>query len=80
MRRWRTGTFIDVSALPATPKVRIYNPRLEQHGWQSTHTIVEMVTDDMPFLIDSLGMAMDRLGWHVHLIIHPVFRVRRRRR
>ena len=29
--------------------IRVYNPRLEEHAWQSTHTIVEMVQDDMPF-------------------------------
>src|SRR5262245_5921863 len=34
-------------------KVRAYNPDIEQHGWRSTHTIVEVVTDDMPFLVDS---------------------------
>ena len=56
-------------------KVQIYNPRIEQHGWQSTHTVIEVVTDDMPFLIDSLGMAMGRLGWTVHLVIHPVIGV-----
>ena len=40
---------------PGTPKVRVYNPQVEQHGWQSTHTVVEIVTDDMPFLIDSVA-------------------------
>ena len=58
-------------------KVRVYNPQIEQHGWQSTHTIVEVVTDDMPFLVDSVSMALNRLGLLIHLTIHPVLPVRR---
>src|SRR5829696_2004258 len=62
---------------PGTPKVRAYNPHFEEHGWQSTHTAVEIVTDDMPFLIDSVSMELNRRGFGVHLIIHPVLAVRR---
>jgi glutamate dehydrogenase len=62
---------------PGTTKVRVYNPRFEEHGWQSTHTAVEIVTDDMPFLIDSISMELNRRGCGVHLIIHPVLSVRR---
>ncbi|MDX1529727.1 MAG: NAD-glutamate dehydrogenase, partial [Gammaproteobacteria bacterium] len=62
---------------PAEPKVRVYNPQVEEHGWQSTHTIVEIVTDDMPFLVDSVRMALNRQGLTVHLLIHPVMRLRR---
>src|SRR5690606_20674819 len=58
-------------------KIRVYNPQIEQHGWQSTHTIVELVTDDMPFLVDSVSMALNRLGLVIHLTIHPVIPVRR---
>ena len=60
---------------PGTTKVRIYNPRFEAHGWRSQHTAVEIVTDDMPFLIDSVAMELNRRGFGVHLIIHPVIRV-----
>ena len=48
------------SARPGQAKVRVYNPQIEQHGWQSTHTVVEVVTDDMPFLVDSVSMALNR--------------------
>jgi glutamate dehydrogenase len=58
-------------------KLRVYNPQVEQHGWQSTHTVVELVNDDMPFLVDSVGMALNRLGLMIHLTIHPVVPVRR---
>jgi glutamate dehydrogenase len=62
---------------PGTTKVRAYNPRFEEHGWASPHTAVEIVTDDMPFLIDSISMELNRRGCGVHLIIHPVLSVRR---
>jgi glutamate dehydrogenase len=63
--------------IPGTTTVRIYNPELEVHGWESAHTAVEIVTDDMPFLIDSVGMELNRRGFGVHLVIHPVIQVHR---
>ncbi len=62
---------------PGTPKVRVFNPDFETHGWKSTHTAVEIVTDDMPFLIDSVTMELNHRGFGVHVIIHPVMKVRR---
>jgi glutamate dehydrogenase len=62
---------------PGEAKVHVYTPQLEEHGWSSTHTIVEIVNDDMPFLVDSVSMELNRLGSGIHLIIHPVARVRR---
>ncbi|MCB1883574.1 MAG: NAD-glutamate dehydrogenase [Geminicoccaceae bacterium] len=62
---------------PGEALIRVYNPKLGQHGWQSTHTIVEIVNDDMPFLVDSVGMALARHGLGTHLVIHPVMAVRR---
>jgi glutamate dehydrogenase len=50
---------------PGTTRIRVYNPRHDDHGWQST------------FLVDSVRMAMDRLGLTVHLLIHPVMQIRR---
>jgi glutamate dehydrogenase len=62
---------------PGHALVRVYNPQIEQHGWQSTHTVVEVVTDDMPFLVDSVSMALNRLGLLIHITVHPVMPVRR---
>ena len=59
------------------PRLRVYNPRLEEHGWQSTHTIIEMVNQDMPFLVDSITMEVNRQGLTLHLISHPVMRIQR---
>ncbi|MDP8972920.1 MAG: NAD-glutamate dehydrogenase, partial [Actinomycetota bacterium] len=62
---------------PGSAKIRVYNPRFEEHGWQSTHTVVEMVNDDMPFLVDSTRMEINRQGYGIHLMLHPVMKVRR---
>src|SRR5882762_3629405 len=55
-------------------KIRAYNPVPGQHGWQSTHTAIEIVNDDMPFLVDSVTMEVNRQGLTLHLVIHPVLR------
>ena len=58
-------------------RVRVFNPSIEEHGWQSTHTIIEIVNDDMPFLVDSVTMEVNRQGLTLHLIIHPILAVLR---
>ncbi len=58
-------------------KTRVYNPSLEEHGWQSKHTIIEVVVNDMPFLLQSLSMEVNRHGFTNHLVIHPVFTIKR---
>ncbi|MCU0983870.1 MAG: NAD-glutamate dehydrogenase [Acetobacteraceae bacterium] len=62
---------------PGTANVRVLNPRPEAEGWRSPHSIAEIVTDDMPFLVDSVLAACARLERAVHLVIHPIVRVRR---
>ncbi len=57
--------------------VRVYNPRPEEHGWKSTHSIVEIVNDDMPFLVDSVTMELARINAEVYLITHPLLLVER---
>ena len=59
------------------PLVRCYTPTFDQDGYDSTHTIIEIVTDDMPFLVDSVGMELTRHGLGIHLVVHPIIAVRR---
>ncbi len=62
---------------PGEAKIRVFNPRVEKHGWHSPHTVVEIVHDDMPFLVDSVTMALNRRELTVHLVVHPQFVVER---
>ncbi|HEY3487052.1 MAG TPA: NAD-glutamate dehydrogenase, partial [Gammaproteobacteria bacterium] len=61
---------------PQQTLVRIYNPEIRT----TPHTIVDVVTDDMPFLVDSVRMELNRQGFIVHLLIHPVYAVQRDKR
>ena len=62
---------------PGHAKVRVYNPDLAADGWSSPHTIVEIVNDDMPFLVDSVSLAINASSRIVHLVIHPILTVTR---
>jgi glutamate dehydrogenase len=62
---------------PGRAKLRVVNPREEEHGWRSSRTVVEIVNDDMPFLVDSVTAALTQHGYTIHLVIHPILRVER---
>ncbi len=55
---------------PGESKVLTFNPTLEIQGFQSKHTIIMISHDDMPFMVDSLRMAINRRGLQIHFIIH----------
>jgi glutamate dehydrogenase len=59
------------------PLVRVSTPTVEENGWQCGHTVVEVVTDDMPFLVDSITAELSRQDRGIHLVVHPLFDVRR---
>ena len=57
---------------PGTIAIAVLDPRVEVDGWGSEHTIVQIVTEDMPFLVDSVTMELSRLGVGIHFVVHPV--------
>ncbi|RSS44365.1 NAD-glutamate dehydrogenase [Streptomyces sp. WAC07061] len=60
-----------------TASVRVHTPTVEENGWTSSHSVVEVVTDDMPFLVDSVTNELSRQGRGIHVVIHPQVVVRR---
>ncbi len=70
---WRFGQ----QRAPEEAKVRVYNPRADKSGWQSSHSVIEVITDDMPFLIDSMIAELNRIDLDVVMLVHPIFTVRR---
>ena len=62
---------------PESVGIRVVNPRVEIEGWESEHTVLMVVTDDIPFLVDSVTMELSRLQIGIHLVVHPVLRDRR---
>ncbi|NNF53914.1 MAG: NAD-glutamate dehydrogenase [Acidimicrobiales bacterium] len=59
---WQTGMI----------SIEVANPRIEVDGWECDQTVVRIVTDDMPFLVDSVAMELSRLGIGIHFVTHPV--------
>ncbi|MEU5819517.1 NAD-glutamate dehydrogenase [Streptomyces sp. NPDC047803] len=57
--------------------VRVHTPTVEENGWTCSHSVVEVVTDDMPFLVDSVTNELSRQGRGIHVVIHPQVVVRR---
>ncbi|NLA68240.1 MAG: NAD-glutamate dehydrogenase [Gammaproteobacteria bacterium] len=62
-----------------TASVRLFNPTLASHGWETQHTVLQIANDDMPFLVDSVTMALADLGVGVHVLGHPVLALERDR-
>lgn len=62
-----------------SPSVRAYNPVQKSDGWSCDHSVIEIVTGDMPFLVDSVSAELTRRELPIHLVIHPIFKVRRNR-
>jgi glutamate dehydrogenase len=58
--------------VPGELKLRIHEPDADQH-----HTVIEIVTDDMPFLVDSVTSLLNSHHLDVHLLVHPLVVVRR---
>ncbi|WP_375057956.1 NAD-glutamate dehydrogenase [Zobellella sp. DQSA1] len=70
---WNTIQLLD----GAGGRVDVFNPDFEQHGWHSGHTVVRVHGLDMPFLVDSVRMELNRQELAIHSINNCVINVRR---
>jgi glutamate dehydrogenase len=59
------------------PAVRVINPTAGEDGWECDTTVVQVVTDDMPYLVDSVVSELGRSGIGVQRVVHPIVVVRR---
>jgi len=55
---------------PTDVKVRMFNPDKNKEGWNSPHTVIQISHPDIPFLVDSVRMTINRYGYEIHFIIH----------
>ncbi|MGB7983199.1 MAG: NAD-glutamate dehydrogenase, partial [Candidatus Nanopelagicales bacterium] len=62
---------------PGAAIVRVTNPSTATHGWSCGRSVLSIVTDDMPFLVDSVSAELNRLGVGIHLVVHPIVAVTR---
>ena len=69
---WR---LLDAPRAPDTAGIRVFNATLAEDGFVSDHTTVQIVHENMAFLVDSVTMAINRSGRTAHWIVHPLMRV-----
>ena len=55
--------------------VSVVSPERDRHGWHSTHSVLLAVADDVPFMVDTLRMTIERHGLGIHLLVHPMLDV-----
>ena len=68
--------FLQKRTADETP-VSVFNPDLESDGWQSTHTVIFILHPNIPFLIDSLRIAINQREIGTHSIQHSILQVER---
>ncbi|MCB1246569.1 MAG: NAD-glutamate dehydrogenase, partial [Acidimicrobiia bacterium] len=52
--------------------VRVFTPTESANGYTAGGTVVEVVVDDMPFLVDSTALAVARSGAGIERHLHPL--------
>src|ERR1700693_3046156 len=57
--------------------VRVFNPTQREHGYSSPHTVIEMVSYDMPPLVDWISLALTQRALALHFLTHRIFAVAR---
>ncbi len=62
---------------PNKLSISVFNPQVSKDGWQSSHTVIEIVLPDSPFLVDSVKMTLSRLDLATHIMLHGPIRISR---
>ena len=57
---------------PGDVLVRVLSPKADRDGWRTERSVLMFVTDDVPFLVDTVRMVLDRHGLGIHLLVHPM--------
>src|SRR5687767_6992664 len=62
---------------PGQVNIRVYNPTQQRDGWASPHTAIDVVNDDMPFLLATITGELTQQRRRMHVVLHPVLGVDR---
>lgn len=57
------------------PSISIYTPTAKKNGWDANCTIINIVNDDMAFLVDSVVAEIIRRRYHINVFLHPILHV-----
>jgi glutamate dehydrogenase len=55
--------------------VRVFNPTLEGDGWTCPNTVIEIILDDRPFIVDTIRAELKRLGLRLSFLLHPILHI-----
>src|SRR5690625_2081728 len=68
-----TRSLVELASARSTRlSLNVFTPTAEAHGWECSRTVVQVCTDDAPFLVVSITAAISDMGYRVHLFIHPI--------
>ncbi|MGB3437494.1 MAG: NAD-glutamate dehydrogenase [Actinophytocola sp.] len=73
----RTHRDLAARRVPGRPAVRVFNPDADTDGWRTAGTVVQLVNDDMAYLVESVSAELVRGGLQVHRVVHPIVVVSR---
>ncbi len=62
---------------PGEPAVSVYTPKVKDGDWANAHTIVDIVNDDMPFLVASVAAEITHKYKLIRLLLHPMVHIKR---
>lgn len=57
----------------STPKLKVFNPDINQDGWQSPYTFIQVLNTDTPLMVDSLRVLLNRRNLTVHTLYNANF-------
>ncbi len=65
------------TSAPGRTSVHVYNPDSDEDGWSTGHSVIDVVSKDTPFIVDSILALMERRNLQVHVLVHPMFHIER---
>ncbi len=62
---------------PHRQNVRVFTPEQKRDGWHAPHSVIQMINDDMPFIIDSVTAELAAQNLTVEVMFHPIVQAER---
>lgn len=48
--------------------LRVFNPELETQGWHCSRTVIQLIQENMPFIVDTVRLELNRRGVGIHVV------------
>ena len=58
-------------------KIKVFTPDQKRDGWHIPHTVIQIVNDDMPFIVDSIAAELAAQNLTVDVLFHPILNAAR---